>query len=399
MRRICSLLFLCVLMFSCAMVHATTPKNWTFLIYLNGNNNLDEFGKQNIEAMEQVGSDDQVNIVVQWASESAGKTVRMLIQKSKTKGQVISPIVEDLGKVDMGDYRSLQDFIKWGAKHYPAQHYFVNVWNHGSGWHSLKSRNHTRLFGDISWDDNTGHSISTEQLGQAMANAAKVIGHPVDLYGSDACLMAMAEVANEMLGSVHYFVGSQETEPGAGWPYTDFLSRWEATPNATPDQVSKILVDAYVKSYEGGSNGTSDVTLSAYDLTQFSGLNQAVAKLGADIRSLNATDKSKVLDVAKTVQSFAVNDYADLLDFVKKLSAANISGINQDDLVSVQAAAQQVIIANEDTPNFVNATGLSIWLPTDHWSYSNNSERYQHMAFNVSTQWGSTLDYLLQGIG
>ena len=43
-------------------------KEWTFLLYLNGNNNLDSFGKLNINQMEAAGSSDAVNLVVQWAS-------------------------------------------------------------------------------------------------------------------------------------------------------------------------------------------------------------------------------------------------------------------------------------------------------------------------------------------
>src|SRR6185437_6314547 len=148
---------------------ATAPKNWTFLIYLNGDNNLDSFGAQNIESMEQVGSNDQVNIVVQWASEAAGKTVRLLVQKSTNPSAVTSPVVQDLGKVDMGDFHSLENFIQWGVQNYPAQHYFVDVWDHGSGWHSIEAMSapmpgmHLRP-NDISWDDNSGNFISTEQL-------------------------------------------------------------------------------------------------------------------------------------------------------------------------------------------------------------------------------------------
>jgi len=75
--------------------------------------------------------------------------------------------------------------------------------------------------------------ITTKQLGQALKESAAIIGHPVDVYGSDACLMAMAEVAHEMADSVNVYVGSQEVEPGAGWPYGDFLKLWTAKPTAT----------------------------------------------------------------------------------------------------------------------------------------------------------------------
>src|SRR4051812_16677829 len=60
-----------------------TVKEWTFLTFLNGNNNLDSFGALNINQMEQVGSTDQINIVVQWASLRNRRTQRLYITKDK----------------------------------------------------------------------------------------------------------------------------------------------------------------------------------------------------------------------------------------------------------------------------------------------------------------------------
>ena len=51
---------------------------------------------------------------------------------------------------------------------------------------------------DISYDDVSGHVITTEQLALAMGEIQKITGNKVELYGSDACLMAMAEIAGEM---------------------------------------------------------------------------------------------------------------------------------------------------------------------------------------------------------
>ena len=401
MRKLLLLVISCFFLFAFSIVNATPTKTWTFLVYLNGDNNLDGFGEENIRAMEKVGSNDQVNIVVQWASESARKTVRLLVRKSTDASRVTSPIIQDMGLVDMGDYHNLQDFIQWGVTNYPADHYFVDVWNHGSGWHAVKpsaALHSSHLFGDISWDDNSGHSISTEQLGQVMTFAARIIGHKVDLYGSDACLMAMAEVANEMIGSVDFFAGSQETEPGAGWPYAELLSKWQATPNETPDQVAKILTDVYVKSYQGGSNGRSDVTFSAFDLNKLSGFNRAMTNLGVSLRRLNAADRAKVVKLAAKTQSFAYRDYGDVLDFVGKLSTAGLSGVSSTVITDVQAAASQLIIANSVTPRYARAKGLSIWLPSDRWSFDKNSQRYLRMSFNAGTQWGDTLTYLLQDL-
>ena len=199
---------------------SASEKEWTFLLYLNGNNNLDSFGKLNINQMEAVGSSDAVNLVVQWASLENGDTRRLLVQKDSDFSNVTSPIVQNMGQVDMGDAKSLEDFIKWGISTYPAKHYFVAVWDHGSGWRAARalaaSGGGSLHVNDISWDDNTGHSITTKQLGGVMNNVARWLGRKIDIYGSDACLMGMAEIAGEMKDSVAYFVGSQDLEPEIG---------------------------------------------------------------------------------------------------------------------------------------------------------------------------------------
>ena len=46
----------------------------------------------------------------------------------------------------------------------------------------------------------------------------------VDVLAFDACLMQMAEVAYEVKDLADYVVGSEETEPGPGYPYDPFLA-------------------------------------------------------------------------------------------------------------------------------------------------------------------------------
>jgi len=62
----------------------------------------------------------------------------MLIQKTIIQMKLLSPVIQELGVVDMGHYQTLIDFIQWGKYEFsPAEHYFINVWDHGTGWHDL----------------------------------------------------------------------------------------------------------------------------------------------------------------------------------------------------------------------------------------------------------------------
>ena len=138
---------------------------------------------------------------------------------------------------------------------------------------------------DISHDDLTGHYMTTKQLGEAIRQAAGLVGHPIDVYGSDACLMTMAEVATEMGDSVSVSVRYEEVEPGEGWPYDGLLRRWTAKAGATAADVGKILAEEYVKSYQGGTQGSREVTFSALDMTKLPALNDSLKLLGQNLMS------------------------------------------------------------------------------------------------------------------
>jgi len=374
---------------------APAEKEWTFLIFLNGNNSLDSFGPLNINQAETIGSTDKVNIVVQWASLQNGDVRRLLVQKDNDPKKVTSPIVQNMGKVDMGDYHSIVDFVKWGVANYPAKHYFLDVWDHGSGWHSKRFAEGTINPMDISLDENTGNMITTKQLGQALKESAAIIGHKVDVYGSDACLMAMAEVAHEMADSVDVYVGSQEVEPGAGWPYGDFMKMWAAKPTATAAEVGQMLTQTYVASYKGGSNGSDSVTFSAFDMSQLGTLDTSVKMFGDAILKLSKTEKAKIVKAFSSAQSYTYGDYIDFGDALSLLEKAGVSTMDAGFYTTARAAEKAFVIANDQT-GYAKATGLSIWGPSDKSTYGQYSALYADLQFQAATHWGDALKFLFQ---
>lgn len=365
-------------------------KEWTFLVFINGHNNLSSFADMNIKDMEKTGSSDKVNLVVEWGSASTKITKRLLVLKSTNPNKVTSPSVMDLPNHDMGDYRNLVDFISWGVKTYPAKKYFVAVWNHGSGWHRTAKGMTAR---DISFDDNTGNFISTEQLGLAMQESAKIIGHNVDIYGSDACLMQMVEVAGEFKGSVDIMVGSQELEPGEGWPYAPFVKQWIANPTMTPAQVSILLSKEYQKSYDGGVYGNKpDTTFSAVDLGKLPALYTSLTTLQNSLRGLDTAQFAQVKKAINNSMNFYYSDYVDLGDFLNKTQALGFSrGI--EGLSSAQTALKDVVLTADNGDNFLKASGLSIWLPT----YSSSElNRYDNLEFSKATGWNELVRQVLR---
>jgi hypothetical protein len=363
-------------------------KEWTLLVFLNGNNNLDIFGAKDINEMEMEGSDSKVDVVVQWASLNRRTVQRLHVQKDQDPNTVTSPVIEHLGSVDMGSWKNLRDFIIWGATRYPSKKLFVDVWNHGSGWH--RSLEKTR---DISSDDLTHNKITTVELGRALREASSSLGRRIDIYGSDACLMGMIEVANEVADSVDTYVGSQELEPGPGWHYGDWLKAWKAT-DQSAEAVATALVTTYVKSYQGGSQGTKHVTLSAYRLSGQTQLNQALAQLKTELIQTLPTSRPLIQLAIQNSIKFFYSDYVDLGHWLSQIEALQLPGIQKTTIDGVRAALKNYVFANGVTEFYAQAEGVSIWLPSMEMDWTDYAQLYRGLSFDQSVQWSQ----LLQGL-
>jgi hypothetical protein len=370
-------------LFISSIASAAQMKEWTVLVFLNGHNNLDSYGTLNMNQMKEVGSSDQVNILVQWASLKNKQTRRVLVEKNNWK------VLETMKPVDMGDVNELVNFVKWAHANYPAKKYFIDMWNHGNGWHRVQSGEMKPT--DISYDDVYDSKITTEQLGEAMAEVAKITGHKVELYASDACLMAMAEVAGEMKDSVSYFAGSQEVEPAEGWAYNKFLAPLVKNPTMNGGDLAKILSTEYLKAYSGGIYGTKAVTFSAYDLSQYDKYTEAVKGLADELKQLDNAGLQTAAVAIDDAQSFASYDYKDFKDYMMLLG----KGIRAETLANVSKAQKDLVIANDVSKSYSKAQGISVWLPSSQYDWSDYGDRYMGLQFSKATGWGEFLNLVV----
>lgn len=364
---------------------SVTPKEWTLLLFLNGNNNLNRFARENLIDMEKIGSSDQVNLVTQWADFEYKKTQRLFITRSKDPNKITSPVIQDMGpKVDMGDVKTLIDFIKWGVANYPAKHYFIVVWDHGTGWHAK----------DISHDEFTNHSITTLQLAQAMDEAAKIIGHKVDIYGSDACEMAMIEIASELSDSVDLYLGSEQDIPLDGWPYSKFLKPWTDNPNINPKELATIVHSEYLRYYRELNSKYKQATFSLFDLSATEQMHAAILDFGNELKKLSGANLVKADEALSNTMLITI-DYYDLLGFAENLKAAKIDVIDSRTIDNLHTAANAYILLNGATTRWEsNAKGISIWLPSSFRWYNMYLNQYKTLMFSKETHWEENIKVL-----
>jgi hypothetical protein len=374
-------------------------KEWTFLVFMNGHDEaLDQFTDTNLALMEKVGTTQDVNVVVQVASLSREETERVLVKKGG------HTIVESMPRVDMGDYKELNKFIKWTVENYPAKKYFIDVWNHGAGWHAVELKNLNALNGpndfhkqDVSFDSLTKNYITTEEMGKVMKSFAKLIGHKVDIYGNDACLMSMIEIVAEFSDAVSFFSSSQENEPLSGWPYDKMLARLTANPTMEGGEIGTILTEEYLKKYPSEDVNPVGTTFATIDVSKVDSLMESLSNLRNDLMGMGASNKEALMNIAVSTHRFdGATDYKDLYDFISKLEKNMDLGFNKSILRDVKTAMKDVIIKNATSESEKDAHGLSIWLPTYDLYYEKNIERYRNLEFNKKTQWADLLDTLFR---
>ena len=364
--------------------------DWTFLVYMGADNNLEGPGIDDFLEMASVGSTPLVNIVVQF-DRAVGfdvrygdwtTTKRFLVQAGMTPTPANATM--DLGEVDMAAPASLVSFATWGAAAYPAKHYFLDLWDHGLGWQG------------VILDDSPITYMTTAQLGPAIAQVRTALGRNVDIVGLDACRFTV-EIMAELQPSVDYFVGSEKDEPLAGWPYDTFLAAVVAAPVMTPVQVGTWLTTAYVASYFGTS--PYSVNLALVSGGALPSLVRAFADFVAELNASVPLLQSQVLAARLATERYERNGLAGGDEFDLFHFSENIVERSGNPRLAALARALQGAIASAvlahaawDNPTPTNGVhaahthGLSIWFPD-----TPSDPAYDALALSRATGWNGFL--------
>ncbi|HSD85595.1 MAG TPA: clostripain-related cysteine peptidase, partial [Anaerolineae bacterium] len=115
---------------------------WTVMVYISGDNDLENYVVSDIESeLAPTGSSPDVQVVA-LADRGPGydtsygdwQTTKLFHVTQGMKADAASAVA-DWGERDMGDPRTLTDFVSWSKANYPANHYALIFWGHGWNWH------------------------------------------------------------------------------------------------------------------------------------------------------------------------------------------------------------------------------------------------------------------------
>lgn len=344
----------------------------TIMVYMCGTDLESEHGmaSADMEEMRAASSDfgDNFNLIVYTGGCSKWKNgvSSSVNQIYQIKGGKIKTLVSDDGAKAMTKPETLASFIKYCVGSFPANRRELILWDHGGG--SVSGYGYDEKF------SSTG-SMTLSGIDKALKSG----GTTFDFIGFDACLMATAENALMLNEYADYLIASEETEPGIGWYYTSWLSKFAKNTSMSTLDVGKNIIDDFV--YECGRKcGGQKTTLSIIDLAEFSHtVPENLAEFSKSVtEKISQNDYKEVSDARYNTREFAVSSKIDQVDLVNLAE-----NMNTAEGKALANSLKNAVKYNRTSSNMTNAYGVSIYFPYKRTSYVDKAcDTYEDIGMN-----------------
>ena len=323
----------------------------TIMVYTCGTDLESKSGMASNDIAEMCRSElsDKINIIVytggckKWKTDGISNAGNQIYKVEKGG---IRQLVADDGEKPMTDPNTLIHFIDYCSENYPADRNMLIFWDHGGG--SISGYGYDEKFASKG-------SMDLKNINYALKTADKKF----DFIGFDACLMATLETALVCSNYADYLIASEETEPGIGWYYTDWLNELSKNTSQPTVEIGKNIIDSFVAECSKKCGGQK-TTLSIIDLAEFSStvppVFMAFSNNTADL--ITGNDYKKVSDARTGSREFAVSSKIDQIDLVNFASK-----IGTNEAKNLVSALLSSVKYNNTSANMSNAYGVSIYFP------------------------------------
>ena len=323
----------------------------TMMVYMCGTDLESKYGMatNDLNEMMKATISDKINIIVYTGGCSKWKTSGISTSNNQiyklTSGKM-TRLEDNMGNKAMTDPATLTEFIKYANKNYPADRNILIFWDHGGG--SLSGYGYDETH-------KTSGSMNLAGINTALKNA----GIKYDFIGFDACLMATVETDLMLANYADYVIASEETEPGVGWYYTNWLTALSNNTSMDTIEIGKNIIDDFVDVCAQSCPGQK-TTLSIVDLAElsetvsddFKAFAKSTSKLITDNKYETVSEARS--DAREFAQSNAI-DQIDLINFALNLDTKEGKALADTLLSSVKY--------NRTSSNMTNAYGISIYFP------------------------------------
>ena len=323
----------------------------TILIYMCGTDLESQQGMATSDLKEMANATvgRNVNLIVytggcrRWRNNVISSSVNQIYRISDGQFECLE---QNAGNGSMVNPETLVSFIEYGKKHYPADRMCLIFWDHGGG-----------SVSGFGYDEKIGHNQSMTLAG---INAAlKKADMKFDFIGFDACLMATVENGLMLSQYADYMIASEETEPGVGWYYTNWLTRLGKNTSMPTIEIGRIIADDFVDVCNRQCRGQA-TTLSVVDLAELQAtVPEELKQFSIGTNGLIQNKEFKTVSKARSrTREFAQQsriDQIDLVDFARNMGTGEGKALAK--------ALQGAVKYNRTGGSISNAYGLSIYFP------------------------------------
>jgi hypothetical protein len=234
----------------------------------------------------------------------------------------------------------------------------------------------------IALDDTSKDFLDNLELHRVLMAVRKATKRNLDILGFDACLMNLLEIAYQLRSTTDYIVGSEQTEPGDGWPYDTILRDLASNPDMAPVELGTRIVKRYVASYSSDA-----VTQSLLDEAKVEATAKAVDRLAGSLITALKTpaEYAAVVKAINATQSYEFKEFIDLHDLSQALVGRTKNAAVKEAARGVMATIPKALVAAEGHKGTsVKAShGVAIYVPRT----GEVSVAYNRLAFAKATRW------------
>ena len=323
----------------------------TIMVYLCGTDleSRSQMATSDLQEMLDADLSDKINLIV-YTGGCAKWQNNVLSNRTNQIWQVTDEGLrcwnENVGSKSMTDPDTLTSFISWTAKKFPANRMALIFWDHGGG--SVTGFGYDEKFA-------SSGSMDLAEINEALTEA----GVKFDFVGFDARLMATTETALMLTKHADYLIASEETEPGIGWYYTDWLTKLSDNTSLSTLNIGKEIIDDFVdtcaKKCPGQSTTLSIVDLAEAELTIPEALADFSGAAYELIRNDNYAQVSNARSGSREFGSSSRIDQVDLVHLAKNMGTAEGEALAE--------ALMGAVKYNRTSSNMTNSYGLSIYFP------------------------------------
>lgn len=372
------LIFFTLLQLSCSEdnpnvneISPSSKKAWTIFLYddadfPNAYDPLNDFS-------ERVSSNEDINyLVLQDGNKTGAKYYRINEKNEPT-------ILNDIEEVNMGSKTTLENFVNYAKKFFPAERYIVAFYDHGGAWKGA------------CWDVTSGNdNLTVAEINNGLVNSG---GTDIILFTAP-CLMGSIEAAYQMRTSVEYYIGSEDRSGFIYWTgmWNAFDTFIKNNPTVSTENLAKEIIDLHDKNKNAFGYG-SDITMSAIETSKLNALLGSFEKVTSYYKNHPEDFKSYTKDNLKMYGE----NYCDFLGMIKALYQNESDQNIKQTLNETISLFEACILAECHGASKTGSNGLNIYYPKQKYS----SEVYYSpygigLDFKSDCSWGELIDKIIE---